>query len=53
MKYSEIDDPQRITEDISGKGRWGNGEVSVHFRKIEDLPFVLALIQQSYEKQLG
>jgi uncharacterized protein with ParB-like and HNH nuclease domain/predicted transport protein len=53
MKYSEIDDPQGMTEDISEKGRWGNGEVSVHFRKLEELPYILTLIKQSYEKQLG
>ena len=53
MKYSEIHDPRGITEDISMKGRWGNGEVSVHFRRMEELPSVLDLIKQSYEKQVG
>ena len=53
MKYSDIHDPRGITEDISRKGRWGNGEVSVHFRRMEDLPSVLDLIKQSYEKQVG
>ena len=53
MKYSDIYDPHGITEDISRKGRWGNGEVSVHFRRLEDLPLVLELVKQSYEKQIG
>lgn len=53
MKYKEIDDPKGVTEDISGKGRWGNGEVSVHFRDMDELPYVMTLIRQSYEKQMS
>ena len=53
LRYSEIHDPQGLTEDVSGKGRWGNGDVSVHFRKLEDLPYIMRLIRQSYEKQLN
>jgi uncharacterized protein with ParB-like and HNH nuclease domain/predicted transport protein len=53
MRYSEIKDPEGMTEDITGKGRWGNGDVSVHFRKLEDLPYIMGLIRQSYEKQLS
>lgn len=53
MKFKEIDDPKGVTEDISGKGRWGNGEVSVHFRDLGELPYVMKLIQQSYEKQIN
>ena len=53
MKYPEIDDPKGMTEDISGKGRWGNGEVSLNFRDVQDLPYVMSLIRQSYEKQMG
>jgi uncharacterized protein with ParB-like and HNH nuclease domain/predicted transport protein len=53
MKYKEIHDPKGVTEDISGKGRWGNGEVSVHFRDMDELPYVITLIRQSYEKQMS
>jgi uncharacterized protein with ParB-like and HNH nuclease domain/predicted transport protein len=53
MKYPEISDPAGMTEDISEKGRWGNGDVSVHLRKLEDLPYIMGLIRQSYEKQLA
>ena len=52
MKYPEISDPAGMTEDISEKGRWGNGDVSVHYRNLEELPYIMGLIQQSYEKQL-
>ena len=53
MKYKEIIDPKGVTEDISGKGRWGNGEVSVHFRNLDELPYVMTLIRQSYQKQMN
>lgn len=51
MRYPDIDDPKGMTEDISGKGRWGNGDVSVHYRKLEDLPYVMGLIRQSFDRQ--
>ena len=53
MKYKEISDPKGVSEDVSGKGRWGNGEVSVHFRDLDQLPYVMTLIRQSYEKQMN
>jgi predicted transport protein len=53
MRYPEISDPEGMTEDISEKGRWGNGDVSVHYRKLEELPYIMGLIRQSYEKQLS
>ncbi len=53
LKYPEISDPAGMTEDISEKGRWGNGDVSVHYRKLEELPYIMGLIRQSYEKQLS
>ena len=53
MRYPEISDPAGMTEDISEKGRWGNGDVSVHYRRLEDLHYIMDLIRQSYEKQLS
>lgn len=51
MRYKDIYDPKGMTEDISGKGRWGNGEVSVHYRKLEDLPYIMTLVKQSFDRQ--
>lgn len=53
MKFSEIDDPRGIATDVTGKGRWGNGDVSINFKKIEELPYVIGLIKQSLAKQLS
>lgn len=53
MKYNEIDDPQHICIDISHVGRWGNGDVEVNIKKAEDIPYVLGLVRQAFEKQIG
>ena len=49
----ELDDPKEISKDISDKGRWGNGDVSVNFNSIEELPYIVGLVRQSFEKQMG
>ena len=53
LKFSEIDDPRGIATDVTGKGRWGNGDVSINFKKIDELPYVIGLIKQSLLKQLS
>lgn len=53
LKFSEIDDPRGIATDVTGKGRWGNGDVSVNFKKLDELPYVIGLIKQSLSKQLS
>ena len=53
MSFSEISDPRGVCKDISCLGRWGNGEVEVKFAKIGELPYVIGLVRQSLERQLG
>jgi uncharacterized protein with ParB-like and HNH nuclease domain/predicted transport protein len=53
MPFSEISDPRGICDDVTGKGRWGNGDVSVFLDAIDDIPYVMGLIRQSLERQLG
>jgi predicted transport protein len=49
----EIDDPRGICKDVSGLGRWGNGDVEVGLSSIDELPYVMGLVRQSFEKQMG
>ena len=51
--FHEIDDPQGLCKDVSGLGRWGNGDVEVRLTKLDDLPYVMALVRQSFERQMG
>lgn len=53
MRFAEISDPKGICKDVSGLGRWGNGDVEVRLSSLEELPYVMGLIRQSLERQLG
>jgi uncharacterized protein with ParB-like and HNH nuclease domain/predicted transport protein len=51
--FHEIDDPRGLCKDVSGVGRWGNGDVEVGLGSVEELPYVIGLVRQSLEKQMG
>ena len=53
MRYAEINDPKGLCKDVTGIGRWGNGDVEIGLSNLEDLPYVLGLVRQSLELQLG
>ena len=53
MKFYEIHDPRGLAEDITNLGRWGNGDVDVSFRSLDELPYVMGLVRQAFERQMG
>jgi uncharacterized protein with ParB-like and HNH nuclease domain/predicted transport protein len=53
MPFSEVSDPKGLCKDVSGIGRWGNGEVEIRIHNVDDLPYAIGIIRQSLEKQLG
>ncbi len=53
MPFHEIDDPRGLCKDITGVGRWGNGDVEVGLSSVDDLPYVIGLIRQSFDRQMG
>ena len=53
LEFPEVIDPKGICEDITNMGRWGNGDVSVGLASLEELPSVMGLVRQSFEKQMG
>jgi len=53
MPYSEINDPKGICRNVTGLGRWGNGDVEVVLTSLEELPYIMGLIRQSLERQMG
>jgi uncharacterized protein with ParB-like and HNH nuclease domain/predicted transport protein len=53
MAFAEISDPKGLCKDVSGLGRWGNGDVEVRLSSLTELPYVIGLVRQSLEKQLG
>jgi predicted transport protein len=50
MRFDEIDDPKGICRDITGLGKWGNGDVEVRVSSSDDIDNVMPLIHQSFEK---
>lgn len=52
MKFEDIHDPKGICRDVTGLGRWGNGDVELHLSSLEDLPYVMGLVRQSLDQQL-
>lgn len=53
MAFHEINDPLAICKDVTNVGRWGNGDVEVKLSSIKELPYVMGLVRQSFEKQMG
>lgn len=51
LKYSELIDPKHLTEDVSNKGRWGNGEVMMHVSNLDNLEDILDFAKQAIAKQ--
>jgi predicted transport protein len=53
MPFPEINDPRGICKDVTGLGRWGNGDIEVGLASMEDLPYIMGLVRQSLERQMG
>ncbi len=53
MDFTEISDPKGLCKDVTGLGRWGNGDVEVRISSPTELPYVVGLVRQALEKQLG
>lgn len=53
MAFSEINDPKGLCKDVTNIGRWGNGDVEIGLKSFDELPYVMGLVRQSYERQMG
>lgn len=53
MRFPEVNDPKGLCKDVTNIGRWGNGDVEVGLSNLDELPYVIGLVRQSLELQLG
>ena len=53
MHFHELHDPKKLARDITNLGRWGNGDVEVDFCNPDDMAYVMGLVRQAFEKQMG
>lgn len=52
MEFDKIKDPKGICNDVSGLGRWGNGDVEVGLDNLNDLDYIMELVQQAFILQI-
>jgi uncharacterized protein with ParB-like and HNH nuclease domain/predicted transport protein len=50
---TELDDPRDLGRDVSELGHWGTGDVEVDLASLHELPYIMGLIRQALELQLG
>lgn len=50
MSIGELDDPKKLTRDVSTTGHWGNGDYEIRISSDENLEYILSLIKQSINK---
>jgi uncharacterized protein with ParB-like and HNH nuclease domain/predicted transport protein len=51
--FLELDDPKGLCRDVTNLGKWGNGNAEVYLKDMEDLAYVIGIVSQALEKQLG
>ena len=45
-------DPHGICRDVTGVGKWGNGDVEVYMEHTSDVDNVMEIVEQSYRSQV-
>jgi len=53
LHFHELHDPRGLAKDVTNLGRWGNGDVEVGMSNLDELPYVMGLVRQAFEKQMG
>jgi len=53
MQFHELHDPRGLARDVTNISRWGNGDVDVALSHPEELAYVMGLVRQAFEKQMG
>ena len=49
IPFEKIKDPEGKCRDVSGLGKWGNGDTEVKLASGEELDYVLSLIKQAFD----
>ncbi|NLX48593.1 MAG: DUF262 domain-containing protein [Methanospirillum sp.] len=53
IAFSEIYDPKGLCRDVTNMSRGTSGDVEVKLTSLDDLPYILGLVRQALEQQLG
>lgn len=47
LHKGKLDDPKKLTRDVSSKGHWGNGDYELLVSDTKDLEYIMSLVKQS------
>lgn len=53
LPFAEIEDPKGLCKDVTDVGRWGNGDIEIGLQTLDELPYVMSLVRQSFDRQMG
>ena len=53
MSYADLDDPRNLARDMTDIGHLGNGNMLVRLTEMEQLPYLMALVRQSLQRQMA
>ena len=53
LQFHELIDPRGLARDVTNVGQWGNGDVEIALSSEDDMSYVMGLVRQSFEKQMG
>lgn len=53
MPFHDLNDPKELARDVTNLGRWGNGDAEVVLNSASELSYVMGLIRQAFERQMG
>lgn len=53
MPFEVLHDTRGLAWDMTGRGKWGNGNVQVHVEEGSDLTQIMGLVRQAYEYQVA
>ena len=53
IQFHELHDSRGLAKDVTNRGHWGNGDVECSLKNVQDIPYVMGLVRQAFEKQAG
>lgn len=53
MPFEALHDERKLAWDVTGRGHWGNGNVEVGLDEHADFAYIMGLVRQAYEYQMG
>lgn len=51
LHHGELDDPKKLTRDVSKTGHWGNGDYEIQISNDEHLDYIVGLVKQAYRQK--